>query len=57
MITSEDVNNKGFLKLVYHNDKHVLIVTSQTTNLLQKAARFVANSELMEETQTSTEKN
>jgi cellulose synthase (UDP-forming) len=56
MITSEDVNNKGFLKLVYHNDKHVLIVTSQTTNLLQKAARFVANSELMEETQTSTEK-
>mgnify|MGYP003362536558 CR=1 FL=1 len=55
-IKVDDVRNNGFLKLIYNNDKHILIVTSQKLKLLQKAAKFVANSELMEETQSSTEK-
>lgn len=54
-ISPADVRNQGFLKLIYNNDKHVLIVTSQKIKALQNAARFVANSELMGETQTSTE--
>lgn len=55
-ISANDVRNNGFLKLFYQNNKHVLVITSQKIKLLQKAARFASNSELMEETQTPTEK-
>ncbi len=44
------LQNRGMLRRVDRQGKHYLIVTALTGKLLAKAARFVANSELMTET-------
>ena len=49
-VPEQEVVNGAVLKTDYHDGKHDLIVTARTTSELIKAARFVANSELMEQT-------
>ncbi|WP_236008257.1 cellulose biosynthesis cyclic di-GMP-binding regulatory protein BcsB [Levilactobacillus andaensis] len=44
------LQNRGMLRRVDRHGKHYLVVTALTGKLLAKAARFVANSELMTET-------
>ncbi len=54
-ISSDEINNRGIIKTFYDKNKHYLIVTAKTGTLLKRAARFVANAELMKETSQSTE--
>lgn len=49
------VNGKGALQVYTQGQKHYLVLTARTNALLQKAAQFVANQELMKETTTSGE--
>jgi len=54
-IKPSQVQNKAIIKTYYNDNKHYLIVTAKDGKLLEKAARFVANEELMKETNKSTE--
>ncbi|APX73417.1 cellulose biosynthesis cyclic di-GMP-binding regulatory protein BcsB [Companilactobacillus allii] len=54
-ISSEEINGRGVIKTYYNGGKRYLIVTANTGSLLKKAARFVANAELMKESTQSTE--
>ncbi|WP_125764090.1 cellulose biosynthesis cyclic di-GMP-binding regulatory protein BcsB [Companilactobacillus hulinensis] len=54
-VSAEEVNGRAVIKTYYDNGKYYLIVTAKTGALLKKAARFVANAELMKETSQSTE--
>lgn len=51
---SKSLENKALIKTYYTNGRHYLIVTAKSGKLLEKAARFVANEELMKETTKST---
>ncbi len=51
-----DLNDHGVIKTFYDNGKHYLIVTANSGSILKRAARFIANAELMKETATDTEK-
>ncbi|CAR90964.1 Putative protein without homology [Lacticaseibacillus rhamnosus Lc 705] len=55
-IQTRDLNRGAVLQTVYTNGRYQLIVTAKTDTLLVKAARFVANQELMQETK-ATKKN
>lgn len=44
------LKHRGGLKLVYAKDKYTLIITALDDQMLQKATRFMANTELMTET-------
>ena len=49
-VSPNDIQNKALIKTYYVDGKHYLIVTANNGNLLEKASRFVANEELMKET-------
>ncbi len=50
-----DLRNAAQIKRYDAKGKHYLVVTATTGTLLEKAARFVANSELMKEAKQATE--
>jgi len=50
-----EVKNRAIIKTYYDNGKYYLIVTGTDGKLLKKAARFVANEELMKEANRNTE--
>lgn len=52
-IQTRDLNRGAVLQTVYTNGRYQLIVTAKTDTLLVKAARFVANQELMQETKAT----
>ncbi len=54
-INSNEIHNQAIIKTFYTNNRYYLIVTAQTGSLLKKAARFVANEELMNETDKASE--
>lgn len=54
-ISAKAIANHGVIKTDYTNGKHYLIVTAPTASLLKQTARFVANQELMRETNKATE--
>jgi cellulose synthase (UDP-forming) len=54
-VSATEVAHHAVIKTHYADGKHYLIVTAQTGKLLKKAARFVANAELMNETNKATE--
>jgi cellulose synthase (UDP-forming) len=54
-ISQADVDKQAVIQTYYVDNKHYLIVTAKEGKLLEKAARFVANAELMEETGKPTE--
>ena len=49
-VSADEVKNKAVIKTYYTDGKYYLIVTANSGSLLKKAARFVANEELMKET-------
>ena len=49
-ITKNDVNNRACLRYFNSKNRHVLVVTAETNELLVRAGRYVANQELMQET-------
>ena len=53
-IKPSELAQRAVIKTVYHDGHHALIVTARTAQLLQKASRFIANQELMQETTAST---
>ncbi|WP_167849746.1 cellulose biosynthesis cyclic di-GMP-binding regulatory protein BcsB [Companilactobacillus suantsaicola] len=54
-IDPNSLNDRAIIKTYYTDNKYYLIVTAKTGSLLKKAARFVANEELMKETNKSSE--
>lgn len=54
-VAANDVTNQAIIKTYYNDNKHYLIVTSKRASLLKKAARFVANEELMKESDQAQE--
>ncbi|MSE06590.1 cellulose synthase, partial [Lactobacillus salivarius] len=46
----DKLKNRGCLRLVYSKNKYTLIITALDDEMLQKATRFIANTELMTET-------
>ena len=54
-ISRTDLQNQGQIRFFREKDRYYLVVTALTDSLLQKTARFVANSELMQETTRATE--
>ena len=54
-ITSRELNGQAVIKAYNDRYNHYLVVTARTGSLLKKAARFVANTELMQETNKSEE--
>ena len=46
----DKLKNRGCLRLVYSKNKYTLIITALDDEMLQKATRFMANTELMTET-------
>jgi len=54
-ISADDVDNKAIIKTYFADGKHYLIVTAKDGALLEKAARFTANEELMKETDKASE--
>jgi len=54
-VSAEDVNDKAIIKTFSKNGTHYLIVTAKNGPLLEKAARFTANEELMKETDKGSE--
>ncbi|MQS75579.1 cellulose biosynthesis cyclic di-GMP-binding regulatory protein BcsB [Companilactobacillus halodurans] len=55
VISKKDVDDQAIIKTYYVNGKHYLIATSQNDKLLEKAGRFIANEELMKQTNKDTE--
>ncbi|WP_421016892.1 cellulose biosynthesis cyclic di-GMP-binding regulatory protein BcsB [Furfurilactobacillus cerevisiae] len=53
-VSRQDVAKHAVLKTIYDGNKHVLLVTATTGKDLEKAARFIANAELMKETGADT---
>ncbi|MFD1671498.1 cellulose biosynthesis cyclic di-GMP-binding regulatory protein BcsB [Agrilactobacillus yilanensis] len=51
---TELANNQGLLKIIYTDKHHQLVLTAKTAAGLKKVARFVANQELMSETNQAT---
>lgn len=49
-IDADKMGNRAVIKTYYTNNRHYLIVTAKSGKLLEKAARFAANEELMRET-------
>nr|WP_318531770.1 cellulose biosynthesis cyclic di-GMP-binding regulatory protein BcsB [Levilactobacillus angrenensis] len=56
LFRTADLKNAAQIKRVDLKHKHYLVVTATTGALLKKAARFVANSELMKESKHPTER-
>ena len=54
-VAANDVTDQAIIKTYYNDNKHYLIVTSKRASLLKKAARFVANEELMKESDQAQE--
>ncbi|GEO58185.1 cellulose synthase [Companilactobacillus paralimentarius] len=54
-IDPNQLKNRALIKTYYTDGKHYLIVTAKSGTLLEKAARFVANEELMKETDKDSE--
>ncbi|XCA68122.1 cellulose biosynthesis cyclic di-GMP-binding regulatory protein BcsB [Paucilactobacillus suebicus] len=54
-IDQSKLKNNALVMTQYQNGKHYLVVTAKNGKLLKKAARFVANQELMNETNQSAE--
>ncbi|HIY92399.1 MAG TPA: cellulose biosynthesis cyclic di-GMP-binding regulatory protein BcsB [Candidatus Companilactobacillus pullicola] len=54
-IDPNQLKDKAIIKTHYTDGKYYLIVTAKSGKLLEKAARFVANEELMKETDKDTE--
>lgn len=54
-IDPDQLKNKALIKTYYTDGKYYLIVTAKSGALLEKAARFVANEELMKETDKDRE--
>ncbi|WP_334351839.1 cellulose biosynthesis cyclic di-GMP-binding regulatory protein BcsB [Companilactobacillus sp. HBUAS56257] len=54
-IDPNSLNDRAVIKTYYTDNKYYLIVTAKTGALIKKAARFVANEELMKETDKSSE--
>nr|WP_223876600.1 cellulose biosynthesis cyclic di-GMP-binding regulatory protein BcsB [Lactiplantibacillus daowaiensis] len=54
LLSRKQLQQRAAIKTVYQGNKHYLIVTAPTDSLLKKASRFIANQELMQETQAST---
>lgn len=52
-VNQEELSHYAIIKTYYTKGKHYLIVTSKKARLLKKAARFVANAELMNEVNRS----
>lgn len=48
-VNANDLDQEAVAKIVYQNNKHYLIVTSKDSDLLIKASRYLANQELMKE--------
>lgn len=53
-IPAKSLDFKAAIKLVSINNRHLLIVTSKSNDLLAKAAQYVANQELMKQTTQDT---
>jgi len=49
-LESEELADRALIKLLYNGDQAMLLITSQSDELLAKAGRYVANQELMEQT-------
>ncbi len=54
-VAPEAVANTGALQVYTEGQTHYLVLTARRNSLLKKAAQFVANQELMQETATSGE--
>lgn len=54
-ISEKDVEKRAVIKTHYTKNGDYLIVTAKTDGLLKKAAQFFANTELMQQTDKSTE--
>jgi hypothetical protein len=54
-VDKDDVDQHAVLQTYYAKGRYYLIVTAKTDALLKKAAKFVANAELMSQTEKSTE--
>lgn len=54
-IDPNQLKDRAIIKTHYTDGKYYLIVTAKSGKLLEKAARFVANEELMKETDKDTE--
>jgi len=54
-VSAGDVEDKAMIKTYSNGGKHYLIVTAKNGKLLEKAARFTANEELMKETDKGSE--
>jgi cellulose synthase (UDP-forming) len=54
-IDPNSLKKQALIKTYYTDHKYYLIVTAKSGSLLKKAARFVANEELMKETDKSSE--
>lgn len=50
LIKKEDVDGKAYLRYFNSKNKHVLVVTATSDELLKKGCRYVANQELMTQT-------
>lgn len=55
VIKRQDLQNQGQIRFIHSQGRYYLIVTALTDHLLTKTAKFVANQELMQETQTASE--
>jgi ribosomal protein S11 len=54
-VSAAEVTHQAVLKTYTKDNTHYLIVTARSNAALKKAAKFVANQELMQETSASTE--
>ncbi|WP_420849473.1 cellulose biosynthesis cyclic di-GMP-binding regulatory protein BcsB [Pediococcus stilesii] len=54
-VSASDVDKHAVIKTYYTDDRYYMIVTAKTGALLKKAAKFVANAELMKETNKAVE--
>lgn len=54
-VSEKDVQKQAVIKTYYTNGRHYMIVTASNGALLKKAAKFVANAELMGQTNKSKE--
>lgn len=52
-IDANQLNNAAVIKTMINGNKHYLIITAKTNDLLIKASRYVANKQLMSESQSS----